>query len=222
MKKYFIIIILLLNSFEAKAFDFIVLLEIAGNTLRTLSELSEQTNLLKSELAGIRRKITRVDTISKLMIGSDWSDFKNPKEASKKLSEIYFTLPDEYRTKKSDMMALEILNSMNLLARTASETQSSFKSGKEMERRALYSSPGVAQKIAASGVGTIISQNAQSQVMQAQLISLVTAMLAQANEQEARKATSMGNSLKGISQNLDSNDKAFKFSNRAKKMVFFK
>lgn len=189
--------------------DIPLLAEIVTNTLNTLSELQKQGGLLNDELAGIKDKINRITTITDLVKPADWNKWKDPREAMNRIKMIYHTLPKEYRSAKSDMIESEISNAMNLAARVSSDAQSAFLSGKEMEQRGADASPGVAQKLTASGVGTLISIQSQQQVAQAHVVSLLTQMLAEANEKESRAIESSGATYRGVQESLGEKDRAF-------------
>jgi hypothetical protein len=78
-----------------------------------------------------------------------------------------------------------------------------------MERRGADSSPGVAQKLTASGVGTLITMEAQNQVIQSHIVSLLSQMLADGNEKESRGVISRGECFSGISKSLGDADGKF-------------
>jgi len=206
MKKIVAILFALTISLNAKADfwggDLPLLAEIVTNTMNTLMELQKQSKNWQDEMDGIKDKIDRIQTISELVQPSSWDKWKDPMEAMSRLQRIYHTVPKEYRTEKSDMMEQEISKAMNLVAKISRDTKTTFESGKELERRGADSSPGVAQKLTASGVGTLISMQAQSQVLQSQMTSLLSQMLASANEQETRSVVSHGNSFKSASQTI--------------------
>lgn len=211
--KYLIILILLIAPLHARADfwggDLPLLVQIVANTLNTLSELEKQSTLLKDEMAGIKDKIYRIQTISEVVQPTTWDKWKNPAEAFKRLRTIYYTLPREYRSEKSDLIEAEISRAMNLVSRLSPEAHSTFLSGKELERRGADASPGVAQKLTASGVGTLVALEAQSQIMQSHITSLLTQMLATANEKEARILVSKGECFSKISKSLGDNDSRF-------------
>lgn len=212
MKK-FILIGLLLCSTNAKADfwggDLPLLAQIVTNTLQTLYELQRQSTLLQDEMAGIKDKIYRIQTISEVVQPSSWDKWKDPKEALRRLQTIYYTLPKEYRSEKSDEIEAEISRAMNLASRISPEATTTFHSGKELERRGADASPGVAQKLTASGVGTLVALEAQSQVMQSHIASLLARMLATANERESREVVSKGATFLSVSEGLGNNDSSF-------------
>lgn len=213
MKKLYFMGLILLSSTQARADlwggDLPLLAQIVINTLQTLNQLQTQTGLLKDEMAGINDRIYRIQTIADVVQPSSWEQWKNPQEAVRRLQLIYETLPKEYRSEKSDMIADELSKAMNMIARMQPEARSAFASGKEMERRGADASPGVAQKLTASGVGTLISLESQSQVIQSHVVSLLSQMLADANDRESRGIVAKGKSFSAISENLNDSDGLF-------------
>ncbi|MGE4131969.1 MAG: hypothetical protein AB7F86_10045 [Bdellovibrionales bacterium] len=205
MKRILILICFLL-PWNARAdlwgADLPLLAEIVFNTLHTMMELEEQTQHLNDELEGIKDRIDRIRTIAEVVQPSTWDQWKDPREALRRLKLIYHTMPKEYRSEKSDMIEDELSKAMNLVAQVSRDTRTTFKSGKELERRGADASPGVAQKLTASGVGTLIAMESQSQVIQSHITSLLTQMLADANERETRSVVASGNSMKSFSGNL--------------------
>ena len=213
MKKYFIIPLFFLFTSQAHADfwggDLPLLAQIVTNTLQTLMEMEKQTSYLKDEMAGIKDKIYRIQTISAVVQPSTWDKWKDPQEAVRRLRTIYYTLPKEYRSEKSDAIEDELSKAMNLVSRLSPEAHTTFLSGKELEQRGADASPGVAQKLTASGVGTLVAIEAQSQVMQSHITSLLAQMLANANEKESREVVSKGASFTGVSENLGGEDSRF-------------
>ena len=214
MKKYFLALTFLLfflNPRPARADlwggDIPLLVEIVANTLQTMMQLMEQTQMLQDQMDGIKDHIDRIRTIERLVSPSNWQDWKDPEIALRRLREIYHTLPPEYKTAKSEMFEQEMSKAMTLAAQMTSDAKTTFLSGKELERKGKDSSPGVAEKLTASGVGTLVTLQAQSQVAQSQMVSLLTQMMAQGNEQETRRLVSNGESFKGIGQNLQGEDR---------------
>ena len=189
--------------------DIPLLAQIVVNTLQTLSQLESQTSLMQDSMSGIKDRIFRISTISDVVQPAQWNQWKDPSEALKRLKLIYETLPKEYRSEKSDEIESEISTAMNLVARVSSGATSSFLSGKELERRGADASPGVAQKLTASGVGSLVTINAQALVIQSHVTSLLAQMLADANEKESRGVISKGQSFSGISTSLGSEDGKF-------------
>jgi hypothetical protein len=213
VKKYIIIPVLLLVSTTARADlfggDLPLLAQIVMNTLQTLSQLQQQTGIMQDEMSGIRDRIYRIQTISDMIQPSSWDQWKDPGEALRRLRTIYQTLPKEYRSEKSDQIEAELSQALNLVARVTPEARTTFQSGKEMERRGADASPGVAQKLTASGVGTLISMEAQSQIIQSHITNLLAQMLAEGNEKENRLVVSKGASLNSVSKNLGTDDGRF-------------
>ncbi len=199
--------------FKAKADlwggDLPLLAEIVFNTLHTMMELEKQSQHMQDELAGIKDRIHRIRTIADVVQPSDWEKWKDPKEAINRLRIVYHTIPKEYRSEKYDQIEHELSRAMNLVARVGPETATTFKSGKEMEQRGADASPGVAQKLTASGVGTLIALESQSQVIQSHITSLLAQMLAQGNERETRSVVSRGGSFKAFSTNLSQKNSPF-------------
>lgn len=187
--------------------DIPLLIQIVANTLQTLMQLQQQTQLLEDQMDGIKDQINRIRTIERLVNPSNWNEWKDPTVALRRLREIYYTIPDEYRTPKADAFEDEMTKAMELAAKMTEEAKSTFQSGKELERRGADASPGVAAKLTASGVGTLVSLQAQSQVAQSQMVSLLTQMLAEGAEKESRKLVSTGNSFKNIGEALQGEDK---------------
>lgn len=212
MKKLIIVCILFLSSISRGDFwggDLPLLAEIVTNTYWTMIELERQSNYLDQELKGINDKIYRIKTISDIVQPSTWDKWKDPNEAVRRLKLIYHTLPKEYHSAKADALEEEISKSMELIGKLNQETKSTFLSGKELERRGADSSPGVAQKLTASGVGTLISLEAQSQVAQSQMISLLAQILSEVNEKETRAVVSHTKSFQGFSENLGGREFSF-------------
>lgn len=175
-------------------------------------QLQQQTELLEDQMAGINDQINRIRTISELIRPDDWAGWKDPVEATRRLRSIYYTLPKEYRTEKADLVEQELSRAMNMISRISDEAHTTFKSGKELERRGADASPGVAEKLTASGVGTLISMEAQTQIIQSHITSLITQMIAEGNEKESRGIVSKGNALSGIAGSIGQDDG--KFSSR--------
>lgn len=212
MKK-FIFILFFTLPFSAKADlwggDLPLLAQIVTNTLHTMYELQRQSQLMSDEMKGINDRINRIRTIAEVVQPSEWDKWKDPREALNRLRIVYHTIPKEYRSEKYDQIEEELSKAMNMVARVGPETATTFKSGKELEQRGADASPGVAQKLTASGVGTLIAMESQSQVIQSHITSLLAQMLAEGNERETRGVTSRGHSLKAISANLAQRDSRF-------------
>lgn len=182
--------------------DLPLLAQIVFNTLQTLYELRRQTGLLDDAMDGIKDRINRIQTIAMVVQPSTWEQWKDPREALQRLRIIYQTLPPEYRSKKADAIEEELSRAMNMIARIVPEAHTTFLSGKELERRGADASPGVAAKLTASGVGTLVAMEAQSQVIQSHITSLLAQMLADANEQETRAVVTRGAGFSGVADNL--------------------
>ncbi len=204
---------MLLHPFQSRADlwggDLPLLAEIVFNTLHTMMELEQQTNSMNDELAGIKDKINRIRSIAEVVQPSSWEKWKDPKEAINRLRMIYHTIPKEYRTEKYDEIENEIAKAMNLVSRVSPEMDTTFKSGKELERRGADASPGVAQKLSASGIGTLIAIESQSQVIQSHITSLLAQMLADGNEKETRAVATNGASFRSVASHLASSNSTF-------------
>lgn len=191
--------------------DLPLLAQIVLNTLQTLHELRKQSGLLEDSMDGIKDRIDRVQTIAMVVQPSSWEQWRDPREAMRRLKLIYHTLPPEYRSAKSDAIEEELSKAMNMVSRLVPEANTTFRSGKELERRGADASPGVAAKLTASGVGTLVAMEAQTQVIQSHITSLLAQMLADANEKESRAVVARGAGFIGVSSNLG-DDKGW-FSN---------
>lgn len=210
MKKYvslpFIAAYLFLTSPYAKADlwggDIPLLTKIVFNTLHTMYELEKQSRLLQSELAGIHDRINRIQAISEVVQPSTWDKWKDPEEALTRLRFIYHTLPKEYRTAKSDAIEEEISRAMVTISKVNKTVTTGHMSGRELENRASVASPGVAQKLTASGIGTLITMQAQSTQIQSHIVSLLAQSLAEANEKEARSLETKGSTLASVTENM--------------------
>lgn len=191
--------------------DLPLLAQIVLNTLQTLHELRKQSGLLEDSMDGIKDRIDRIQTIATVVQPSSWEQWRDPREAMRRLKLIYHTLPPEYRSAKSDAIEEELSKAMNMVSRLVPEANTTFRSGKELERRGADASPGVAAKLTASGVGTLVAMEAQTQVIQSHITSLLAQMLADANEKESRAVVARGAGFSGVSSNLG-DDKGW-FSN---------
>ena len=189
--------------------DIPLLGKIVANTLATLHQLESQTSMLRDETAGIQDRIFRISTIAEVIQPSQWDQWKDPKEALKRLKLIYETLPKEYHSEKSDEIENEISEAMNLVSRVGPGAHTTFLSGKELEQRGANSSPGVAQKLTASGVGTLVAMDAQNQVLLSHITSLLAQTLADANEKEVRGVITKKQCFTGVSENLRAHDGKF-------------
>ena len=214
MKKvFFILPIALIISNPARADfwggDIPLLVHIVENTLQTLHQLQSQTSMMREDMAGIQDRIIRISTIADVIQPSQWDQWKDPKEALKRLKLIYETLPKEYHSEKSDEIENEISEAMNLVSRVGPGAHTTFLSGKELEQRGANSSPGVAQKLTASGVGTLVAMDAQNQVLLSHITSLLAQTLADANEKEVRGVITKKQCFTGVSENLRAHDGKF-------------
>lgn len=211
MSLCFLLILLVPTKAKADLWggDLPLLAEIVFNTLRTLTELERQSSLMRDEMDGVRDKIYRIQTIADLVQPSTWDQWRDPREAVRRLRTIYYTLPKEYRSDKADMIEDELSRAMNTISRISGENKTTFHSGKELEQKGADASPGVAQKLTASGVGTLIAMEAQSQVLQSHITSLLAQMVADGQEKEARAIVARGTSFSGISTNLSQGDSTF-------------
>ena len=206
MKELILALLIMIIPFGAKADfwggDLPLLAQIVTNTLKTIAELEKQTNFLRDEMDGVRDRINRIRTIADVVQPANWNQWKDPNEALRRLRLIYYTLPKEYQSEKSQAIEEELTKAMNLIAKVSGESSTTFYSGKELERKGADASPAVAQKLTASGVGTLVSMESQSQVIQSHIISLLTQILAEANEKESRMIVSKGTSFNDYSDNL--------------------
>ncbi len=193
--------------------DLPLLTQIVTNTLMTLNQLRTQTQMMEDEMDGIKDKIERIRTISELVQPSTWGEWREPSEALRRLKMVYYTLPKEYRSDKADTVEQELSRAMATISRISDGAHASFLSGKELERRGADASPGVAQKLTASGIGTLVSMEAQTQVIQSHITSLLAQMLADSNEREARAVVAKGEGFASFSATLS--QKAASFSSRA-------
>ena len=172
-------------------------------------QLQEQTSYWESQMKGIDDRIIRMRTISQLVQPSDWNQWKNPDEALRRLQKIYLTLPKQYRSEKTDELERELAKALNMAAIISGETKATFDSGKELERRGADVSPAVAQKLTASGVGSLIALESQTQAIQSKIMSLMAQSIAEANEKETRTLIARGSSLQFISVQLSPIKKTF-------------
>ncbi len=182
--------------------DLPLLVEIVANTLQTYHQLRQQTMLLEEELDGIRDKIHRFETIKEIVSPNNLEAWKDPREAVRRLEKIYYNLPPEFRTEKSDEVARQISQAMSVAGLLVESAKPAFKSGKQMEQKALDSSPGVANKLTASGVGTLVTLQSQNQVAQAQIISLLSQMIAENASKDAARLRTQSQEYKGLSSGL--------------------
>ncbi len=213
MKKTMVVFAFLIMPLQARADfwggDLPLLVQIVTNTLHTMMELQKQNEYWSDAMANIKDRIDRLQTIASVVEPSTWEKWKDPREALERLRMIYHTIPREYRSEKYDSIEAELANAMNLVARLRPATESSFNSGKELERRGADASPGVAQKLAASGVGSLVSIQSQSLAIQSHITSLLAQILAEANEKETRAVASRGGSFKYFASTLSQNERRF-------------
>lgn len=214
MKKFIIICSLILMPHNKAKADFWggdlpLLAEIVFNTLHTMNELQKQSQHWKEQMDGVRDKIDRIRTISEMVHPSTWDQWKDPQEALRRLKNIYYTMPKEFRSEKSEIIENELSRAMNLISKVRPESHTTFASGKELERRGADASPGVAQKLTASGIGTLIALESQTQIIQSHITSLLTQMLADANERESRSVASKGTNFSWFSNTLSQIDNRF-------------
>ncbi len=189
--------------------DLAYLAQIVQNTLGTLNALSEQNEYWSDDLAGINDKISRLKTIENLVEPSSWSKWRNPSEALKRLKLIYDTMPEEYHNKKSDLIENEISDAMTLVAQVSPNARSAYESGRELERRGEYVSPGVAEKLTASGIGSMLEVQSQTMILESHITSLLAQMLANANEKETRSVVSRGRAFVDVSKSLNPHKSSF-------------
>ena len=190
--------------------DLPLLVEIVANTLKTYYQLYEQTQLMRAELKGIHDKIYRFEAIKEIIRPDDLEAWKDPKEAIRRLERIYYTLPPEFKTEKSDQVVRQISQSMSVAGLLTRDAKPAFESGKQLEKRALDSSPGVANKLTASGVGTLVTLQSQSQVAQAQIIALLSQMIAENGSKDAARLNSQSREYKTLGSGLNGFSKQLK------------
>jgi len=178
--------------------DIPLLIEIVANTLHSLGELKKQSKLLAKELRGIDDQIARLKTIQSIIAPNDLEAWKNPHEAMRRLQRIYYTLPPEFRTEKSDEVERRISQAMSVAGVLVDSAKPSFSSGKELERKGLEVGPAVANKMTASGVGTLVALQSQNQVAQATIISLLSQMIAESGSKEVARLKSQANEYKTL------------------------
>src|SRR2546430_343044 len=106
--------------------DLPLLAEIVTNTLNTLNELEKQSNYWNDEMSGVRDKIDRIKSIEEVVQPSTWEKWKDPQEALKRLKQIYYTMPKEYRSEKSDAIEDELSKAMNMISRTSAGANTTF------------------------------------------------------------------------------------------------
>ncbi len=190
--------------------DIPLLIEIVSNTLSTLYELKDQSEMLRRELRGIDDKIYRLKTIQEIIAPNDLNAWKDPREALRRLQRIYYTMPPEFRTEKSDEVERRISQAMSVAGILVDSAKPAFSSGKQLEKEGLTVGPAVANKMTASGVGTLVALESQNQVAQATIISLLSQMIAENGSKEASRLNSqsrefkaMGSGLTGFSKHIN-------------------
>jgi hypothetical protein len=190
--------------------DIPLLIEIVANTLNTLNELRNQSEMLRKELRGIDDKIYRLRTIQEIIAPNDLAQWKDPREALRRLQRIYYTMPPEFRTEKSDEIERRLSQAMSVAGILVDSAKPAFSSGKQLEKEGLVVGPAVANKMTASGVGTLVALESQNQVAQATIISLLSQMIAENGSKEAarlnsqsREYKSMGSGLTGFSKQIN-------------------
>ena len=189
--------------------DIPLLTEIVTNTLNTLNELKNQTSIMEDSMSGINDRIFRISTIQNIVQPGQWDQWRDPSESLRRLRLIYETMPREYKSDKSDLIESEISNAMSLVAQVAPGATTTFQSGKQLENTGANASPGVAAKLAASGMGSVVAMDAQSVVIQSHITSLLAQMLADANDKENRGVISKGQCFGNVSANIGTTDSKF-------------
>ncbi len=189
--------------------DLPLLVEIVANTLNTLYELKSQSSMLRRELRGIDDKIHRLKSIQEIIAPNDLAGWKNPREAMRRLQRIYYTMPPEFRTEKSDEVERRISQAMSVAGVLTDTAKPAFDSGKQLEKNGLEVGPAVANKMTASGVGTLVALQSQNQVAQATIISLLSQMIVENGSKEAARLNSqaleyktLGSGLNGFSKQI--------------------
>lgn len=194
--------------------DLPLLAEIVFNTLHSMIELEQQTSYMSDEMAGIKDRIDRVQTIANLVDPSTWDRWHDPNEALSRLKQIYQTMPELYRSEKYNEVDSEIASAMTMTAQIHPQTESTFRSGKELERRGADASPGVAQKLTASGVGSLVTVQAQSLALQSHITKMLAQMMAEGNERESRSVVTRGSSFKCLTGSLENKFSAIALGRR--------
>ncbi len=182
--------------------DIPLLLQIITNTLNTLHELQHQSDLLKKELRGIDDKIHRIQAIKELLNPQDKERWKDPVDALKRLQTIYTLLPDQFKTQKSKEVEEQLAQALVLAEQLKRASAPAYESGRELEKKALDSGPAVSQKLAASGIGTLVTLEAQNQVAQGTIINLLSQMIAEGASKDASLASSQAKEMKQMSGGL--------------------
>ena len=202
MKKFILIAMLVFVPAISRADlwggDLPLLAEIVFNTLHTMMELQQQTSYMSDEMAGIKDRIDRVQTIANLVDPSSWDRWKDPNEALSRLRQIYQTMPAVYRNEKYSEVDSELASAMTMTSQIHPQTESAFRSGKELERRGADASPGVAAKLTASGVGSLVAVQSQSLALQSHITKMLAQMMAEGNERETRSVVTRGGSFSAL------------------------
>ena len=214
MRKYFLVVFCLFGFAPVAHADWFgadlaYLAQIVQNTLGTLTQLQQETGYLSDAYAGINDKIIRLKTIENLVQPSSWSKWRNPKEALRRLKLIYDTMPAQYHNKKSDLIENEISDAMTLVSQVSPNARRAYESGRELERRGENVSPGVAEKLTASGVGSMLQVQSQTMILESHITSLLAQMLADANERETRSVVSRGETFRSVSSSLKARRSSF-------------
>lgn len=182
--------------------DVAVLAKILVETIKQVRELQKQSDLLEDELRGINDRIRRLTAIKEIIQGTSSEEWKNPAKAVRRLSDIYYTLPPELRTKKADAVESELRRAVDLATRITNSAGDAHRTGADLEKDALGKSPGVAQKLTASGVGSLIELSAQNQVAQGTIISLLTQVVAESSDRSARELSGRSMAYGDVSRTL--------------------
>ena len=190
--------------------DIPLLIEIVTNTLNTLNELRDQTSMLSKELRGIDDKINRLKSIQEIIAPNDLAAWKDPREALRRLTRIYYTMPPELRTEKSDEVERRLSQAMSVAGILAESAKPAFSSGKQLEKEGLEVGPAVANKMSASGIGTLVALQSQNQVAQATIISLLSQMIAEDGSKEAARLNSQSHEYKELGSGLTGFSKQIK------------
>lgn len=182
--------------------DIPLLIQIVSNTLGTLKQMQHQSSLLKSELRGIEDKIHRIEAIKDVLSPRNKEVWKNPIEAVLRLQAIYHLLPVEFKTQKSKEIEAKIADALVLAESLKRASQTSFDSGKQLEKKSLDSGPAVAQKLAASGIGTLVTLEAQNQIAQSTIIGLLSQIIAEGESKHAAQISNQAEQMRQVGSSL--------------------
>lgn len=182
--------------------DIPLLIQIVSNTLGTLKQMQHQSSLLKSELRGIEDKIHRIEAIKDVLSPRDKEVWRNPLEAARRLQAIYHLLPAEFKTRKSKEIEAKLADALVLAESLKRASQASFDSGKQLEKKSLDSGPAVAQKLAASGIGTLVTLEAQNQIAQSTIIGLLSQMIAEGESKHAAQISNQAEQMREVGSSL--------------------